>query len=140
MEHRIILVREWDAQMSSSGCCGRLGGENHELGDADTYAHNRREMEAMGAVYMALKRELFDVDAEVVIVDPRNMVWLIPAILHDARRVGMPLGGTLSQLARGVSYNSVIADGRVLFHGHVPGVEEAVAAVRGQLGLSTVPA
>lgn len=140
MEHRIILVREWDAQMSGSGCCGRLGGQGDELGEADTYAHNRREMEAMGAVYMALKRELFDLDAEVVIVDPRNMVWLIPAILRDARRAGIPLGGTLSQLARGVSYNSVIADGKVLFHGHIPGVEEAVAAVRGQLGLSTVPA
>ena len=46
-QHRIILVREWDSQVTGSGCCGRLGGQNHEFGDAETFAANRREMEAM---------------------------------------------------------------------------------------------
>ena len=135
MEHRIILVREADAQMSGSGCCGRLGGINTELGDEKTYAHTRREMEAMGEVYRAIKRELFDVDADISIVDPRNMVWLIPAIVRDGRRHGRPVSETLAQLRRGVAYNSVILDGKVLFHGHVPSAKEAVAAVRGELGL-----
>lgn len=135
MEHRIILVRESDAQMSGSGCCGRLGGINTELGDEETYAHTRREMEAMGEVYRAIKRDLFDVDADISVVDPRNMVWLIPAILRDGRRRGRPVSETLSQLRRGVAYNSVILDGKVLFHGNVPSAGEAVAAVRGELGL-----
>lgn len=135
MEHRIILVRETDAQMSGSGCCGRLGGVNSELGDEETYAHTRREMEAMGEVYRAIKRELFDVDADISVVDPRNMVWLIPAIVRDGRRHGRPVSETLSQLRRGVAYNSVIVDGKVLFRGHVPPPEEAVAAVRGELEL-----
>lgn len=135
MEHRLILVRETDAQMSGSGCCGRLGGENDELGDAETYAHTRREMESMGEVYRALKRELFDEDVSFEMVDPRNMVWLVPAIMRDGRRHGRRVSETISQVRRGIAYNSVILDGKVLFHGHVPSPEDAVAAVRAELGL-----
>ncbi|CAN5825014.1 hypothetical protein BH20ACT11_BH20ACT11_09640 [soil metagenome] len=136
-EHRLILVREADEQMSGSGCCGRLGGVDNELGDAETYAHTRREMESMGEVYRALKSELADFDEYVKfeVVDPRNMVWLIPAIMRDGRRHGRQVGETLSHARRGIAYNSVILDGKVLFHGHIPSPEEAIQAVRGELGL-----
>ncbi|CAN5347429.1 hypothetical protein BH24ACT19_BH24ACT19_00580 [soil metagenome] len=136
MRHRIILVREWDAQLAASGCCGRLGGENSELGDAGTFAANRSEMEAMGEVYRALRAELFDEDAEITVVDPRNMVWLVPALLKDARRRGLSLRGVWSQLRRGVSYTSIIVDGKTLFNGRIPKVEDAVAAVKKELELS----
>jgi len=49
MPHRILLVREWDAQTAASGCCGRLGGVNHELGEAHTYAHVRQPHGGHGA-------------------------------------------------------------------------------------------
>ena len=136
MRHRIILVREWDAQLAASGCCGRLGGENSELGDAGTFAANRSEMEAMGEVYRALRAELFDEDAEITVVDPRNMVWLVPTLLKDARRRGLSLIEVWSQLRRGVSYTSIIVDGKTLFNGRIPKVEDAVAAVKKELELS----
>jgi len=135
MEHRLILVRETDAQMSGSGCCGRLGGVDNELGDAETYAHTRREMESMGGVYRALKDDLFDEDMEFEVVDPRNMVWLVPAIVRDGRRHGRQVRDAISQVRRGIAYNAVILDGKVLFHGNVPSPEEAVGAVRRELGL-----
>ena len=133
MLHRIILVREWDAQLAASGCCGRLGGENSELGDKDTFAANRREMEAMGEVYRALRAELFDEDAEITVVDPRNMVWLIPALLRDARRSGLGIKDTWDHLRRGVSYTAIIVDGKTLFSGRIPPVEDAVAAVKKEI-------
>jgi hypothetical protein len=133
MEHRIILVREWDAQVTGSGCCGRLGGRNDELGDAATFAQSRQEMERMGAVYRALREELFDEDVEITVVDPRNMVWLVPAVLRDARRRGLSARGIWRQIRRGVSYNAVILDGKALFSGRIPEPEEAVAAVRQDL-------
>lgn len=139
MTHRIILVREWDAQVAASGCCGRLGGENTELGDAQTFAHNRCEMEAMGEVYRALRAELLDEDAEITIVDPRNMVWLVPALLRDARRRGLGPKETWNNLRRGVSYTAIIADGKTLFSGRIPPVEDAVAAVKKELA-ETEPA
>ena len=133
MMHRIILVREWDSQTSSSGCCGKLGGEQTELGDPDTFKHNREEMEKMGRVYRALRENLFDEEVEMTVVDPRNMVWLIPSVLKDARRRGLSIGETLKQINKGVSYNAVILDGKVLFSGHVPEPDEAVSAVRSEL-------
>ncbi|MGI8910815.1 MAG: hypothetical protein ACR2JR_09735 [Rubrobacteraceae bacterium] len=133
MLHRIILVREWDAQLAASGCCGRLGGENSELGDKDTFAANRREMEAMGEVYRALRAELFDEDAEITVVDPRNMVWLIPALIRDARRSGLGIKDTWDHLRRGVSYTAIIVDGKTLFSGRIPPVEDAVAAVKKEI-------
>lgn len=133
-QHRIILVREWDSQVTGSGCCGRLGGKNHELGDPATFAANRTEMEAMGKVYRALRQELLDEDVEITVVDPRNAVWLIPAVLGDARRRGLSPREIWDQVRRAVSYNAVVFDGRVLFSGRVPKPEEAVASVKGELG------
>ena len=139
MLHRIILVREWDSQLAASGCCGRLGGENTELGDTETFAANRCEMEAMGEVYRALRAELFDEDTEITVVDPRNMVWLVPTILKDARRRGLGPKEVWTQLRRGVSYNAIVVDGKVLFSGRIPPPEDAVTAVKKELA-ETEPA
>jgi hypothetical protein len=139
MMHRIILVREWDSQVAASGCCGRLGGENTELGDTATFAANRAEMEAMGEVYRALRAELFDEDAEVTVVDPRNMVWLVPTIMKDARRRGLGIKEVWDNIRRGVSYTAIIVDGKVLFNGRIPPPEDAVAAVKKELA-ETEPA
>lgn len=139
MMHRIILVREWDAQLAASGCCGRLGGENTELGDTETFAANRAEMEAMGEVYRALRAELLDEDAEITVVDPRNMVWLVPTIVKDARRRGLGVKESWNSLRRGVSYTAIIVDGKTLFSGRIPPVEDAVTAVKKALA-ETEPA
>lgn len=137
LEHRILLVREIDAQVSASGCCGRIGGKDSEIGGGQDYAHNRLEMESMGEVYRALKRSLFDEDVEISVVDPRNAVWLIPAIVSDARRRGRRLSATetLGSVRRGISYNSVILDGKVLFSGRIPSPEAAIEAVFAELGV-----
>jgi hypothetical protein len=131
--HRIILVREWDSQMTGSGCCGRLGGQNHELGDTETFAANRREMEAMGRVYRALRKKLSGEDVEISVVDPRNAVWLIPTVVRDAWRSGLSSREVWKQVNRAVSYNSVVFDGKTLFHGRVPSPEEALAAIEEEL-------
>lgn len=135
-EHRILLVREWDTQVAASGCCGRLGGEKTEFGDSETFAHNRAEMERMGEVYRALKAALFDAEMEIDIsvVDPRNSLWLAAALLGDARRRGLSAGEMWRSLRYGISYNSIVVDGRVLFSGRIPDSAAAVAAVREDLG------
>lgn len=130
--HRVVLVREWEGQTTGSGCCGQLGGRDCEIGDPDAYRHDRAAMEAMGAVYRALKRELRG-SAEIVVADPRNFVWLVPAIWRDARRAGLGRGDAWREVCRGVSFTSVVVDGRVVFAGRVPDPDEAVDAVLGEL-------
>lgn len=138
MEHRILLVREIDAQVSASGCCGRIGGKDSEIGGGRDYAHNRVEMESMGEVYRALKKSLFDEDVEISVVDPRNAIWLIPAIISDARHRGrrLSVSETLGSMKRGVSYNSIILDGKVLFSGRIPAPRAVVEAVFAELEVS----
>lgn len=138
MSHRVLLVREWDAQTAASGCCGRLGGLNHELGDEHTYAHVRSQMDAMGAVYRAIRAEWPAEEVEVGVVDPRNMIWLVPAIWRDARRSGMSANSAWRQVRRGVAQNAIVVDGRVVLAGAVPHPEEALAAVRTALATATV--
>jgi hypothetical protein len=87
----------------------------------------------MGEVYRALRAELFDEDAEITVVDPRNMVWLVPTLLKDARRRGLGIKDTWDHLRRGVSYTAIIVDGKTLFSGRIPPVEDAVAAVKQEI-------
>jgi hypothetical protein len=134
MNHRVILVREWDDQHTGSGCCGRLGGVGNELGEECTFAHNRTEMETMGELYRSLRAELPG-DVELTVADPRNSVWLAPAIFRDARARGMGLAEAVRQVKRGIAYNSVVVDGKVLFAGRIPEREQGVAAVVTELSL-----
>jgi hypothetical protein len=134
MRHRVILVREWDAQHTGSGCCGRLGGVGNELGDEYTFAHNRTEMEAMGELYRSLRTELPG-DVELTIADPRNSFWLGPAIFKDARARGMSVAEAVRQVKRGIAYNSIVVDGKVLFAGRIPQHDHGVAAVVTELSV-----
>jgi hypothetical protein len=128
-DHRILLVREWDSQTSGSGCCGRLGGEGCDVGHPDTFAHSRSLMEAMGAIYRALRRELPRSTVDITVVDPRNMVWLIPTIIGDARRRGLGAGAVWREVRQGVRNGAIVVDGRALFAHDYAGPDDAVDAV-----------
>jgi hypothetical protein len=61
------------------------------------------------------------------------MVWLVPALLKDARRRGLGAKEIWDNIRRGVSYTAIIVDGKTLFSGRIPPVEDAVAAVEKEL-------
>ncbi|MQA07754.1 MAG: hypothetical protein GEU98_04210 [Pseudonocardiaceae bacterium] len=132
--HRVVLVREWDQQMSGSGCCGRLGSETVSVlaEDADDpYAGTRVDMERVGAVYRALRDRFPDEEVELTVVDPRNTVWLIPAIWRDARRRGLSIPAALRQMNAATAACALICDGVVLATDADP--DQAVAAVEADL-------
>lgn len=136
-EHRILLVREWDGQLTGSGCCGRVGGDRCDQGHPDTFAHSRSLMQTMGAIYRALRAELPPDVAEITIVDPRNMVWLVPTILRDGRRRGLAVAELWRQLTAGVRNGAIIVDGRALFADDYARPDDAVDAVLLELAAAT---
>jgi hypothetical protein len=87
----------------------------------------------MGAVYRAIRAEWPADEVEISVVDPRNMIWLVPAIWRDARNRGMAPGAVWRQIRQGVAQNAIVVDGRVVLTGTVPHPEEALAAVRAAL-------
>lgn len=140
MNHRILLVREWDSQMSGSTCCGRLdSGIACELGgEGDDYAHTRAEMERMGEVYRALRAELPRDAVDLTVVDPRNMVWLLPAVWRDARRRGFSRRRTLRELQRSTAQPAVVVDGHAVVSGRALATDEVVDLVFAELATATI--
>ncbi len=138
MRHRVILVREWDVQMGSSGCCGRLGGLDSELcAPSEVNQRARQNMETMGAVYRALLAEFGDERLDLTVIDPRNTAAIVPMVYRDARRRGMTRRTALRQVGAGTSTGAVVVDGKVVTSRGVPDPAEALDAVRAEL---TAPA
>jgi hypothetical protein len=132
--HRVLLVREWDQQTTGSGCCGRLEGGDSEIAGASDFGHCRQDMEAMGAVYRALRKELPQLDVQIV--DPRNLTFLLPGMLKDARRGGASWRESFRELRRGCGQGAIVVDGRVVSSGIIPSADAAVGMVLRQLAAS----
>ncbi len=126
---RVILVREWEQQLSSSGCCGRIEGDFLDFGaePGRAFAGRRAEMESAGVLYRALNARYGD-RIDVRIVDPRNLLALVPTLLRDARRHGASIPEALASLLR-LSVNCVIVNGRVVARNRWPEPEKVVRAL-----------
>lgn len=132
--HRVLLVREWDQQASGSGCCGRLNSATVEALSTDAvtpYSHVRVDMEKVGEIYRALRHRFSDTEFDITVVDPRNAVWLLPAVWRDARRRGLPVASALQQLSRANAPCTLICDGLVLGRDTTP--QEAVSMMAADL-------
>jgi len=114
----VILVREWEQQMSSSGCCGRLEGDTLNWGGEQCFAERRRIMEKVGELYRAVRDRHGDA-VEIRIVDPRNLPALIPTLVSEFRRYGVPLREALRTIF-GLKVNSVVVNGRLVTRKGLP--------------------
>ena len=76
------------------------------------FTERRRAMEGAGALYRALRSRYGD-EVEIRVVDPRNLVSLLPLLFRDFRRHRVPLRDLLRTLF-GFRVNAVVADGRLV--------------------------
>lgn len=139
--HHLILVREFDQQMSGSGCCGRVEGDMTRWvhgGSEHFFPERRMLMDRFGAIYRAV-REAFGAEVQITVLDPRNQISFLPLIVRDAFRYRVPaltaLGTALS-----ASISTGIFDGQILFRGEVPTPEAVVERIRGRLQVHHVGA
>ena len=128
----VILIREWEAQLSGSGCCGRLEGDFLTRQGEPVFRERRACMEAMAPLSRTL-RERFGDAIELQVVDPRNPA-LAFLLLRDfwAFRVG--LVEALKTIGR-LPIQAVVLNGRLLSRGEWPDplevveiLEEAISA------------
>lgn len=120
----VILVREWEQQLTGSSCCGKLSGDFAVCAEGPVFAERRAIMERMGPVYRLLK-ERFGDEVEVQIIDPRNFGLLL-LLLRDIRNHRVGLRDAFSTLAR-VGTHAVVVNGRLVDRSDRPD-PEAVAA------------
>ena len=132
MKPSIILIREWEAQMSGSGCCGRLQGDVLSIGDRRVFPERRRVMEAMGPLYRAIRQRYGD-SIDLLVVDPRNWVSLMTRLVRDFVRSRVPLGEIWRTL-RGISTVTVVLNGRIVARGDWPKPEIVFQSIAGEAG------
>ncbi len=128
----VILIREWEEQLSGSGCCGRLEGDFLTRRGEPTFRERRACMEAMAPLSRTL-RERFGDEIELQVLDPRNPALMF-ILLRDfwAFRVG--LVEALKTIGR-LPVQAVVVNGRLLSRGEWPDplevvqiLEEAISA------------
>ncbi|HUE96481.1 MAG TPA: hypothetical protein VMN39_07460 [Longimicrobiaceae bacterium] len=135
--HHLILVREIDQQMSSSGCCGRIEGDAAFWGpDGCTFPDRREKMERVGEIYRAVRGTYGDA-VTITIVDPRNFVSFLPLVARDAFRFGVPIGTALRALTA-TSLSTAVFDGQLLYAGRIPAPAEVLGLIRDRLHIARV--
>jgi len=119
--HQVVLVLERAEQLTGSGCCGKLEGDNAFQGGRPVFEAARRDQEAAGP--------LFQLFAElgpgwtVEIVDPRNLLALWPRLWRHVRRYRPPLLPALRTLLLAFSPPAILLDGRVMASRDLPSRE-----------------
>ncbi len=128
----VILIREWEGQLTGSGCCGRVGGDFLTREGEPVFRERRACMEAMAPLSRTL-RERFGDAIELEVVDPRN-TFLVFLLLRDfwAFRVGFV--EALKTIGR-LPIQAVVVNGRLISRGEWPDplevvqiLEEAISA------------
>ena len=132
MKPSIILIREWEAQMSGSGCCGRLQGDVLSIGDRRVFPERRQVMEAMGPLYRAIRQQYGD-RIDLLVVDPRNWVSLTVRLVRDFARSRVPVREIWRTL-RGISTVTVVLNGRIVARGDWPEPETVFQSIDAQAG------
>ena len=108
----IILIRETDAQLTGSGCCGKLEGDNAKFSDSFVFAETRKIKETMGDVFQTLTRKYSD-SVEIAVVDPRNFLYLYPKILKDVLVFRPSLRSTLKAIFMMITVPSIVINGEI---------------------------
>lgn len=124
----IILIRETDAQMTGSGCCGKLEGDNATFCGNPVFAETRKIKEDMGQIVLALN-EQFGKSVEITVVDPRNQLYLYPKILRDIWEYRPSLKSTFKGIFMMISIPSIIINGEICYSRSLPGVQEIIKRV-----------
>ncbi len=119
----VILIREWEEQLSGSGCCGRVEGDFLTHQREPAFRERRARMEAMAPLSRTL-RERFGDAIELQVLDPRNPA-LFFLLLRDfwAFRVGVV--EALKTIGR-LPIQAVVVNGRLLSRGEWPDPLEVV--------------
>lgn len=124
----VVLVREAEEQLSSSGCCGRLEGDFLRRPDGErAFPERRAAVEALGPLYQSL-RARYGNTVDIHVIDPRSFVTLIPLLLRDFWRHGVGVREALRTLT-GTPVRAVIVNGRLVAGGAWPAPDLVFEAV-----------
>ncbi|MDZ7290729.1 MAG: hypothetical protein ONB44_18505 [candidate division KSB1 bacterium] len=124
----VILIRETEEQVASSGCCGKFEGDFARCAGEWVFPERRRIKEGMGEVARWLQEEFGDA-IELTVVDPRNQLYLFYKIFRDLWSYRPSFGAALRSAAMIFAFPAVLVNGVVKFSRHIPRREQIMQAV-----------
>ena len=117
----VILIREAAEQLTGSGCCGKLEGDGITRRQSRLFADSRKQQRDMGLLHRTVKRFFPPAeglpDVHVVVVDPRNQLYLAPKLIADVIHYCPGWTAGLKTIAQGFSLPAVILNGRIVSKG-----------------------
>ncbi|MFW6125035.1 MAG: hypothetical protein ACOC46_02705 [Pirellulales bacterium] len=113
----VILVRESAEQLTGSGCCGKLEGDNASRNGEALFADSRRHQQHMGRLYRAVREHFQPEQVDVIEVDPRNQLYLSARLLRDVVRFRPRLRDGVRTALQAFSLPAVVVNGRVVASG-----------------------
>ena len=122
---KVVLVRPWTDARAGGGCCG--GEVRDGICLEGTHAPVRVDADLVGKTWRLLRRELPEVDVQVV--DVGNSAYLLPTAFRAAHRRAGVLAG-LRAAARATAAGAVLVDGERVGNIEELGADGVVAAVR----------
>jgi hypothetical protein len=137
--HHLILIRQNDPEFSGSiGCCCRIGPSDVRWDlSGHKFPETWEKKTGFGSLYKAL-RERFGDELELTVLDPRNVYALIPLVMRDARRFGVPMRDALRAMTS-TSNSTGVLDGRLVYQGGYRSIDEVISMVEERLGEEVQP-
>ncbi|MFN4260631.1 MAG: hypothetical protein ACK4RK_15150 [Gemmataceae bacterium] len=113
----ILLICERAEQLTGSGCCGKLEGDNALLPN-ELFHETRQHQVAFGVLHRSV-RQFFGQEVEQGVitmdsVDPRNQLYLVPRLWRDVWKYRPGWKAGLATALQLFTLPAVIVNGRVL--------------------------
>jgi hypothetical protein len=114
----VILIREFAQQLTGSGCCGKIIGSDRTLRGRELFQLTRKHQLELGVLHQAVRKFFPQLDGRdrvaVVVVDPRNQLYLIPKLLGDVLRYRPGWLAGLQTALQMFSLPAVVVNGRII--------------------------
>ncbi|MGH3451153.1 MAG: hypothetical protein ACRDQW_10590 [Haloechinothrix sp.] len=112
--HRVLLVGPWRGSATSGGCCSADAATLAEPDPAGSTAAVHNHDRVIAADVVRALRSAADASVDVELVDPRNTVFVLPAVYRDARRRGTGIRAALTEAVRATTPWALVIDGKVV--------------------------
>lgn len=132
--HHLILIRQYDPDSSGTiGACCRIGPSDIRWDlSGHQFPEEWERKTGFGDLYRTLKQRFGD-RLELTVLDPRNVYAFIPLVVRDAARFGVPMREAFKALMA-TSNSTAVLDGRLVYQGGSPSIDEVITMVEERLG------
>ncbi|HVY55860.1 MAG TPA: hypothetical protein VHC46_08905 [Thermodesulfobacteriota bacterium] len=121
-------MRESD---SGSGCVCCSGGMGEHAKKEPSYREIRESAAECGRLYRELRERYGEEEVEIIQIEPKDYVYVLPRVIRDIIKRREPLVSSLRTLLLWHAVPAVIVNGKIVSTGAVPGSNAVFKEIEG---------